>query len=34
MYQEAESEIREAVVSISNKYELAKKDTVAIKEEE
>jgi hypothetical protein len=30
MYSEAENEIREAVIAISNKYELGKKDTVSI----
>ena len=29
-YREAEKEIRESVIQISNKYELGKKDTVAI----
>jgi hypothetical protein len=30
MYQNAELEIRDSVVAISNKFELGKKDTVAI----
>jgi hypothetical protein len=29
-YADAEKEIRESVIQISNKYELGKKDTVAI----